>query len=94
MSKVIIKYCGNEGNMEEERETSLRKLLQGTVDFLPKEYDYVWKNAEINIYDNDNHAFKIVSGNGDNKFVVQYKGRTDQIDIVNIERQQSYCALL
>lgn len=93
MGKIIIKHSGNEGHIKNERKTSIRRLLQGLIDFLSKENDNVWKNAEIDIYDNDYNAFRIISGNGDNKFIVQFKGHTENIEIVNIERQQS-CAVL
>ncbi|CAC5403398.1 unnamed protein product [Mytilus coruscus] len=94
LGKCIISYCGNEGHMEEEQKTSLRKLLQATIDFLHKENNNVWKNAEVNIYDNDNHAFRIISGNRGNKFVLQYKERTEDVDIINVEREQKYCTLV
>lgn len=92
LGKFIIKHCGNEGNMQDEQKTSLRKLLHEIVSFLKCENSNVWKNAEINIYDNDKNAFQIISGYGENIFVVQYTGKSDHIDIVNIERPHT-CVL-
>ncbi|KAJ8303207.1 hypothetical protein KUTeg_019603 [Tegillarca granosa] len=91
LGKIIVKYCGNEGNVENESKTSLRKLLQASSDYLQKESDKVWKNAEIHIYDNDDLALTIKSGKGENSFVVQYKGKTDEVEIVNVERQKQCC---
>lgn len=86
LGRIIIKYCGYEGNVVHERQTSLRKLLQATIDYLHREDPSVWENAELNIYDNDGHALTVVSGEGDNSFVVQYAGKTEEVEIVNIKR--------
>lgn len=93
LAKLIIKYCGNEGNMTEERNTSLRKLLQEIIRFLDTENNWRWKNAEINVYDNEYNSFTIISGNGDNKYIVQFKGQTENVEIINIKRPYS-CVLL
>lgn len=89
LGKLILKYCGNEGNVENEHQKSLRGLLQAVIDHLEKEHSMTWRNAEINIYDIDNHALKIRSGRGGNSFVVQYKGDTEEVEIVNVKRESS-----
>lgn len=91
LGTIILKYCGNEGNVENESQTSLRKLLQASSNYLQKENEKVWKNAEINIYDNDDQALTVKSGKGENSFIVQYKGKSEDIEIVNEQRKKQCC---
>lgn len=87
IGKLIVKYCGNEGQKDDETlKVTLRTLLQRTITKLDTETEETWRNAEIVIYDQMGNDFCIRSGKAENKFVVQLDGE-DQIDITCTDRE-------
>lgn len=92
IGKLIVKYCGNEGQKDDETlAVTLRTLLQRTISKLDTESEETWKNAEIVIYDQEGNDFCIRSGKAENKFVVQLDGH-DEVDITCTHRK-SGCSL-
>ena len=88
IGKLIVKYCGNEGQEDDPAlVVSLRRILQATITKLDTESEETWKNAEIVIYDQLGNDFCIRSGEAENKFVVQLDGE-DKIDITCTHRQK------
>ncbi|XP_069104841.1 uncharacterized protein [Argopecten irradians] len=78
IGRIIIKQCGNEGCIDNDEKTSMRRLLQEVIDYLPKQSNRVWENATVTIYDINGNTLKITSGKGGNQFFVNHndKGAT------------------
>ncbi|KAL5011043.1 hypothetical protein ScPMuIL_013348 [Solemya velum] len=89
IAKIILKECGNEGVEDDKEHANTRRLLQHALDYLPKEKDSVWKNAEISIFDIGGNIFSIRSGDCRNKFMVHNNGK-DELEVINTQREPFY----
>lgn len=67
---MIVRYIGHEGVDEK---TSLRRLLQACIDFLPERPMGIWKNASITIYNVDKNMYKIASQKEKHQFTCRMK---------------------
>lgn len=75
VGQMIVKICGNEAMTNDDNTAKARKLFQGFITYLEKEEKTDWKNAEITTYDKNYDAWKMRSGKGHNKFVVNVDGK-------------------
>ena len=88
IGKLIVKYCGNEGQADDPSlYVTLREMLQATITKLDTESPETWQNAEIVIYDQRGNDFCIRSGEAENKFVVQLDEK-DEINIMCTDRKK------
>jgi hypothetical protein len=88
IGKLIVKYCGNEGQADDpDLYVTLRQMLQATITKLDTESPETWENAEIVIYDQRGNDFCIRSGDAENKFVVQLDEK-DEINIMCTDRKK------
>ena len=76
LGKLIVNICGNEGCQDPSKNESMRKPLQIMISEIDdKKYKpKVWKNASINLYDEDGNVLHIESGGKKlkkNRFIVQ-----------------------
>ena len=85
IGKVIVKTCGNEGSEDSEGKANMRRLLQSTIEYLEKEKEKVWVNAEVTVYDDYGNTIIMVSGSGRCKFIVSKNGR-NEVEFINTER--------
>ncbi|KAH3775803.1 hypothetical protein DPMN_177209 [Dreissena polymorpha] len=69
VGKVILRFCGNEASTNKQ---DLRRLLQALISYIPEANKRIWNSAEITIFDDDLNQYTIVSGNGDNKFIISF----------------------
>ncbi|XP_053401536.1 uncharacterized protein LOC128557668 [Mercenaria mercenaria] len=70
IGKAIVKFCGNEGTVNDKNKEMLRRLLQATISHIEEEPLNTWKNAEVKIYDDNFDMYSIKAGKGQNMFMV------------------------
>lgn len=70
IGKVMVKLCGNEGTKDTDEMATLRRLFQAVISHIPNERAFVWKDAEIAVFDDKCNIYKIKSGDGHTKFIV------------------------
>ena len=70
----------------------MRRLLQSTIEYLEKEKEKVWVNAEVTVYDDYGNTIIMVSGRGKFKFIVSKNGR-DKVEVISTERPGVFSGL-
>ena len=63
----------------------MRRLLQSTIEYLEKEKDKVWVDAEVTVFDDYGNTVIMVSGRGKFKFIVNKNGK-NEVEVINTER--------
>lgn len=89
IGRIMLQQCGNEGTDDDKQHANTRRLLQHALDYLPKENDSVWENAEISIFDVGGNIIYIRSGDCKNKFMVHNNGK-NELEVINTQRESFY----
>lgn len=74
IGRAIIKFCGNEGTVNDNNKAALRRLLQAVISHLEEEKIHTWKNADVKIYDDEFDVYSIRAGNGRVVFLASLDG--------------------
>ncbi|WAR12609.1 hypothetical protein MAR_026789 [Mya arenaria] len=93
VGKAILRFCGNEGTVDNSNKATLRRLLQALISYVPLEPQTRWKDAEVKIYDDDCDVYRIYSGNGQNRFVGTFDGMGNA-RIVRAKYDKSECCVM
>ncbi|WAR12610.1 hypothetical protein MAR_026790 [Mya arenaria] len=91
IGKVQLKYCGNEGTIDNTNKATLRRTLQAVISHIPNEGQSVWRNAEVKMFDDNFDKYIIRSGDGRYRFEAMDNGM-DDFRIVKL-RSESCCTI-
>lgn len=83
LGKMIVKLCGNEGTVDDEYNSVLRRLLQHAITVIGDEKETTLKNAEFKFYDDKCNIYKVLSGDGENKFMFTYNEKLEPDVIIH-----------